>query len=259
MGGTEPRTRALLGVDFALLDYEGTMDVCDAIVESGGRGYVCPVPVHGLIEARRDATLAAALAGSTLTVPDGMGVVWALRRLGEGVRDRVYGPELMLRYCARAERQGRSVWLYGGHDDATYGRLVRELRRRFPRLEIAGGWAPPHRPLTESEEDSLAARIDADGPAIVWCAIGSPRQEKWLARMRPRLEAPVLVSVGAAFDYLSGRVRQAPGWMQRSGLEWAWRISREPVRLLPRYASANPRFVAAFARQYARERHEASR
>ncbi len=257
MAPPEIRTRSVLGVEFAVVDYEATMDAIDAIVETDGRGYVCPVPVHGLMLARRDPELAAALAGATLTVPDGMPVAWALRLLGERLHDRVYGPDLMLRHCERAARSGAPVWLYGGHDAETNRRLGEALTARFPALRIAGGWAPPHRPLTAAEDDDVAERINRDGPAVVWCGIGSPRQEKWLARMRPRLQAPILVSVGAAFDYVSGRVRQAPRWMQRGGLEWAWRTTRDPVRLIPRYLSANPRFVAAFARQYARERRAA--
>jgi N-acetylglucosaminyldiphosphoundecaprenol N-acetyl-beta-D-mannosaminyltransferase len=213
---TAIRTRTVLGVEFAVVDYGVTMDAIETMIAAGDRGYVCPVPVHGLMRARRDSELAAALAGARLTVPDGMPVVWALRMLGEDIRDRVYGPELMLRTCDRASRAGHPVWLYGGHDAEVTRRLTGALEQRLPGLRIAGGWAPPHRPLTESEEVEVAARINADRPAIVWCGIGSPRQERWMARMRPLLDAPVLVSVGAACARRRGGC-SGPAWSGPGG------------------------------------------
>src|SRR3989442_171738 len=132
--------------------------------------------------------------------------------------------------------------------------LEQALRARHPEMEIAGGHSPPHRALTVAEEDELVERIDGDRPDVVFVGLGAPKQEKWMARMRPRLEAPVLVGVGAAFDFIAGLKRQAPPWMQQRGLEWAFRLSQEPLRLLPRYLRYNPAFVAAFARQYLRER-----
>jgi N-acetylglucosaminyldiphosphoundecaprenol N-acetyl-beta-D-mannosaminyltransferase len=131
---------------------------------------------------------------------------------------------------------------------------VRALERRHPGLSVAGAWSPPHRPLTAQEERDVAHRIDSDAADVVWVGLGVPKQELWMARMRPRLQAPVLVGVGAAFDFLAGRKRQAPAWMQARGLEWLFRLSQEPARLLPRYLRYNPAFVAAFARQYVRER-----
>jgi N-acetylglucosaminyldiphosphoundecaprenol N-acetyl-beta-D-mannosaminyltransferase len=117
-----------------------------------------------------------------------------------------------------------------------------------------GGWSPPFRALTPEEEDDVVRRIDADRPDVLWVGTGVPRQEKWTARMRPRLEVPVIGAVGAAFDFLAGRVPQAPAWMQRRGLEWAYRMAQEPLRLAPRYLYYNPRFAYAVARQIARER-----
>jgi N-acetylglucosaminyldiphosphoundecaprenol N-acetyl-beta-D-mannosaminyltransferase len=111
--------------------------------------------------------------------------------------------------------------------------------------------------LTGAEEDEVAEMINSSRPDVVWCGIGVPKQEKWMARLRPKLEAPVLVGVGAAFDFIAGRVSQAPRWMQDRGLEWTYRIAQEPARLLPRYVYYNPKFVAAFARQYAQLRRQA--
>ena len=255
---TRVRTRRLLGVEFAIVDYDGALDAIDAIVASGSQGYICHIPVHALMSARRDPETLAALDGSALTVPDGMGVVWALRALGEPIDDRVYGPELMLRQCTRAAQRSQPIFLYGGHDQGTLDRLERELQRRFPGLRIVGSHMPPHRELTPAEDAAIARKIDASGAEVVWCGIGSPRQEKWVWRMREQLEAPVLAAVGAAFDFISGRVSQAPSWMQRRGLEWLHRMGREPRRLGPRYLRDNPAFAVAFARQWLRERRGAS-
>ena len=246
--------RDLLGVPFAVTDYAEAMDVMDGMIERRERGYVCAAPVHVLMVSRHDPKTRAALLGASLVVPDGRPLVWALNLLGESLEDRVYGPELTVRYCRRAAEQGHRVWLYGGATPAALATLERALADRFPGIRIAGGFSPPHRPLTGEEERELARRIDADAPDIVWVGIGAPRQELWMARMRPLVEAPVMAGVGAAFDFISGRKRQAPPWMQRRGLEWLFRLSQEPRRRGPRYLRYNPAFVAAFARQYVRER-----
>ncbi len=189
-----------------------------------------------------------------MCVPDGMPVVWALRALGEEIHDRVYGPTLMELCCARLANRGRRVWLYGGKDDQVQAALRSELERRFPGLTVAGGWVPPFRDLSDVELGEVAERIDADEPDVVWIGISTPRQEKLMARIRPRLYAPVMISVGAAFDFIPGLVSQAPGWMQERGLEWLYRASREPRRLGPRYARVTPRFAAGVMRQLAAER-----
>jgi N-acetylglucosaminyldiphosphoundecaprenol N-acetyl-beta-D-mannosaminyltransferase len=248
------RARNLLGAPIAVTDYDEALDEMERMIAARDRGYVCAVPVHSLMVSRHDAGMRAAMLGATMNVPDGRPLVWALNMLGEHLRDRVYGPELMDRFCARAARNGHRIWLYGGATEEALADLVRALEKRHPGLRVAGGWSPPHRPLTPEEESSVVQRIDSDGADVVWVGLGVPKQELWMAGMRPRLQAPVLVGVGAAFDFLAGRKRQAPGWMQRHGLEWLFRLSQEPLRLLPRYLRYNPAFVVAFARQYVRER-----
>jgi N-acetylglucosaminyldiphosphoundecaprenol N-acetyl-beta-D-mannosaminyltransferase len=246
--------RDLVGVPMALVDYAGAMDVMDGMIERRERGYVVAAAVHVVMVARHDPDTAAALRGASLVVPDGRPLVWALNLLGAGLTDRVYGPELTVRYCRRAAERGHRVWLYGGETPEALAQLEDVLAARFPGIVIAGGHSPPHRPLTGEEEHELAGRINADAPDVVWVGIGAPKQELWMARMRPHLEAPVLAGVGAAFDFIAERKRQAPAWMQRAGLEWLFRLSQDPRRLGPRYARYNPAFVAAFARQYISER-----
>lgn len=252
--------RELLGVKFALTDYDGALARIEQMASGDERGYLCCTSVHGLMASRGDPQLAAVLNGAALNLPDGMPVVWALNLLGDGrpLRDRVYGPTLMERACERAAATGTRVFLYGGHDEGALRELKTGLRRRTPAIEIAGDWSPPHRELSANEEREVAQRINESGAQIVWCGISTPRQEMWVARMRPLVEAPVLICVGAAFDFLAGRVPQAPAWMQRHGLEWAYRMGREPRRLAPRYLRSNPAFLAAVARQYAHRRRQRS-
>ena len=192
--------------------------------------------------------------GATLAVPDGQPLVWALRALGHPDATRVYGPDLMLRFCARAAHSRTPIYLYGGRTPEALEMLEARLRERLPGLRIVGGFSPPFRPLTPEEEQRAIAEINSSGAAVVWVGTGQPKQEKWMLHMRPRLSAPLLVGVGAAFDFHAGLVSQAPAWMQRSGLEWVYRLAREPRRLWRRYARHNPRFLAGFLRQYLRER-----
>jgi len=250
----EAAKRQILGVDIAVTDYAGELAAIDELIANGGAGYFCHAAVGSLMNAQRDEAARAALNEATMTVPDGMPVVWALRQLGEEISERVYGPDLMLKACERSLETGASHFLYGGRDEEATRALEDELRKRFPGLWIAGSWTPPFRDLTEEERSEVAEHIDRSGAEIVWVGIGSPRQELWMQKMRPLLRAPVLIGVGAAFDFHAGLVDQAPKWMGDRGLEWAYRLSREPRRLAPRYLRDNPQFVAAFAKQWARER-----
>ena len=247
-----PASTALLGVPLAITDYEGTLDWIDGTVAADGRGYVCVAAVHTVMACTEDPALRAAVTGASFTVPDGQPLVWALNALGHDLGDRVYGPELMDRACARAARTGQRFYLYGGRNPGALAQLARTLRLRHPGLQIVGGHCPPFRPLTEPEEEAVAADIRRVRADVVWVGIGVPKQEKWMAHMRDRLDAPVLIGVGAAFDFHAGLVPQAPDALQRLGLEWAFRLVQEPRRLWRRYLRYNPRFVAGFAAQYLR-------
>jgi len=243
---------ALLGVPLAITDYRRTLDWIDEAAATGHRGYVCVAAVHTVMACQEDPALRDAVAGADFTVPDGQPLVWALNVLGHRLRDRVYGPELMDRACARAARSGLRFYLYGGRNQGALAQLARNLRLRHPGLQIVGGHCPPFRALTTAEETAVAHEINRSCADVVWVGIGVPKQETWMARMRDRLDAPVLVGVGAAFDFHAGLVPQAPDALQRMGLEWAFRLVQEPRRLWRRYLRYNPRFVAGFTRQYAR-------
>lgn len=249
-----PESVEVLGVPLALVDYGRAMDWIDATVTARRRGYICVAAVHTVMLCREDPELARAVRGSSFTVPDGQPLVWALRALGHPLPSRVYGPDLMARHCERSALNGTGVFLYGGRDDDALEQLERSLRARYAGLRIAGSHSPPHHELSPQETDAVAEQINRSQADVVWVGIGVPKQEKWMAAMRERLEAPVLIGVGAAFDFHAGLVSQAPPRLQRLGLEWAYRVAREPRRLWKRYLKYNPLFVAGFARQYAHHR-----
>jgi N-acetylglucosaminyldiphosphoundecaprenol N-acetyl-beta-D-mannosaminyltransferase len=247
-----PATQELLGVPLALTDYERTMDWMDAAIAEGRREYVCVAAVHTVMACAEDPELREAVLASSLTVPDGQPLVWAMNALGHDLPSRVYGPELMARHCERSARTGARLFLYGGRNQGALVQLALNLRTQYPGLRIVGGYAPPFRPLDPDEEAAIAGEINRSGADVVWVGIGVPKQEKWMAAMRERLDAPVLVGVGAAFDFHAGLTAQAPNWIQSLGLEWLFRLATEPRRLWKRYLRYNPRFVAGFLRQYVR-------
>jgi N-acetylglucosaminyldiphosphoundecaprenol N-acetyl-beta-D-mannosaminyltransferase len=247
-------SESVLGIPLAVTDYESTLSWIDQAVAARARSYICVAAVHTVMACQEDRELRAAVESADFTVPDGQPLIWALRALGHPLEDRVYGPELMDRACARAARTGQRFFLYGGRNQGALVELTRMLRLRHPGLKIVGGYAPPFRELTDAEDEAVAFEINRSRADVVWVGIGVPKQEKWMARMRDRLDPPVLIGVGAAFDFHAGIIPQAPARMQRCGLEWVYRLRQEPRRLWKRYLKYNPQYVIGFARQYARRR-----
>jgi N-acetylglucosaminyldiphosphoundecaprenol N-acetyl-beta-D-mannosaminyltransferase len=251
---TKPPEVSVLGVPQAQTHNDDTMEWMDATIAHGETGYICVAATHTIMVCNEDPELREAVLNSSLTVPDGQPLVWAMNALGGNLTDRVYGPDLMARYCERAAANGTRMYLYGGRNQGALVQLALNLRQSYPGVKIVGGYSPPFRDLSEEEEDAIVAEINATKADVVWIGVGAPKQEKWMAAMRPRLDAAVLVGVGAAFDFHAGLVPQAPEWMQSAGLEWLYRMAQEPRRLAPRYVRYNPRFVTGFAKQYARHR-----
>jgi N-acetylglucosaminyldiphosphoundecaprenol N-acetyl-beta-D-mannosaminyltransferase len=246
---SRPRTVDVLDVPLALTDYGHTLEWVETMIAHRQRGYVCVCNVHTVMASGEDPELREALAGSAVNVPDGQPLVWAINALGHSLAGRVYGPELMSQACERAADTGHRFYLYGGRNQGGLVQLALNLRQRYPGVKIVGGYSPPHRPLTEEEQDAVAEEINRSRADVVWVGIGVPKQEKWMAQMRSRLDASLLIGVGAAFDFHAGLVPQAPNWLQEAGLEWAYRLAHEPRRLWRRYLRYNPRFLAAFAHQ----------
>jgi N-acetylglucosaminyldiphosphoundecaprenol N-acetyl-beta-D-mannosaminyltransferase len=222
-------------------------------IGSGRREYVCVANVHAVMEAHRDPALRAVYDAAGLTVPDGMPLVWTGRALGHADVRRVYGPDLMLALCAAAAEHDWPCYFHGGQPGVA-ARVVEALRSRFPGLRVAGASFPPFRALDAAEQAEERGRINDAKPVIVFVGLGCPKQERWMAAQRPHLDAPVLIGVGAAFDFHAGMVRQAPRWMMRAGLEWLFRLGQEPRRLWFRYLVYNPLFVFHLALQMLRVR-----
>jgi N-acetylglucosaminyldiphosphoundecaprenol N-acetyl-beta-D-mannosaminyltransferase len=198
--------------------------------------------------ARRQPVLAAVLERGDLNLPDGMPLVWIARQLGlSHVRDRVYGPDLMLAVLDRGRACGLRHYLYGSTEDVV-GRLAAQVRRRFPGVDVVGVESPPFRALTDAEEDALVARLRAARADIVWVGLGTPKQDIFVDRFRDRVDA-ALVAVGAAFDFNAGTKPQAPRWIRRTGLEWLFRLTREPRRLWRRYLVGNAQFMWGVLRE----------
>ncbi|MCC7359371.1 MAG: WecB/TagA/CpsF family glycosyltransferase [Anaerolineales bacterium] len=233
---------SLLGVRVTAFDLPAAAAEMQAAVAAGERAYACTCPVYTLMQGHERPEVRAALNGARWVTPDGMPVVWALRRLGARDVGRVYGPDLLLALSALAAQHGTPQFYLGGGPGVAET-LAANLQQRFPGLAVAGTAAPPYRELSAAEDAALVEQLNASGAAVVWVGLGSPKQDLWMARFRPRLAAPLLVGVGAAFDFFTGRQRQAPRWAQRSGLEWLFRLVSHPGRLWRRYLIYNPKFV----------------
>lgn len=236
----------MLGVRVDALDLAAAADRIEGWIAAGTRSYVCHANVHGVMEARRDPDVRAAYDGAGLTVADGMPLVWLGRQAGHAGTGRVYGPDLMLELCARAARSGASSFYFGGAPGVAEA-LAATLSARFPGLRTAGTHSPAFGLDGRRVAPEAVATINAARPDIVWVGLGCPRQELWMATHRAALEARVLIGVGAAFDFHTGRVAQAPRAMQAAGLEWLFRLVQEPRRLWHRYLVYNPMFVALLA------------
>lgn len=242
-----PLFRPILGTRIDATTYARAAADVIAWAQAGGARRVHAANVHMVMEGVDDPDFQAVTNSADLVTPDGMPLVWALKLLGVGKAERVYGPTLTLHICEAAARAGVPIGLYGGtpeslHDFKTF------LCQAFPGIEVACTIAPPFRPLTPEEDAEDVRQILASGARILFVGIGCPKQEWWMYRHREVLPLTML-GVGAAFDFHSGRVRQAPGALQRLGLEWLFRLAMEPRRLWKRYARQNPRFVLMFARQ----------
>jgi N-acetylglucosaminyldiphosphoundecaprenol N-acetyl-beta-D-mannosaminyltransferase len=242
---TDPRY-SVVGVCIHAVNPEQALARIEQWIAAGERRYVCHANVHGVIEAWRDPALRRIYNRAGLTVADGMPLVWVGQWRGHRSVRRVYGPDLMLALAARATAAGHRCYLYGGAPGVGDA-LAATLGLRFPGLRVVGTDAPPFRPLTAEEDEAAVQRINAARPDIVWVGLGCPRQERWMSAHRNRLDAAVLVGVGAAFDFHAGRVPQAPRWLMRLGLEWLFRLFQEPRRLWRRYLLYNPLFVALLA------------
>src|SRR6267143_3609461 len=213
------------------------------IARRDGCRYVAVTGMHGVTEAQHDGQFKTILNAAGLVVADGMPLVWIGRRHGFGMRRRVYGPELMETFCGETAKKGYRHFFYGGA--AGVGdELAGRFEAQFPGLVVAGTYSPPFRALTRDEDCEIIEAIERAQADIVWVGLSTPKQERWMSEHRERLNVPVLVGVGAAFDFHTGRIGQAPEWMRECGLEWFFRLTMEPRRLWRRYLLYGAEFVA---------------
>jgi N-acetylglucosaminyldiphosphoundecaprenol N-acetyl-beta-D-mannosaminyltransferase len=238
----------LLGISVEALNMELTLHRVAAELKARRKGYVCMANVHGIMEAHRDVQLAAIYSDSSITVPDGTPTVWVGRLQGYKAMQRVAGPDLMLEVFRRKEFAGFTHFLYGGEEHVAE-QLRERFTRRFPWARIVGTYTPPFRDLNAEEEESLVARVRELKPDIIWVGISTPRQERFMHRYLHRLDTTLMFGVGAAYDFHTGRIHDAPQWIKTIGMQWLHRMLQDPRRLWKRYAHTNPAFLWNIALQ----------
>jgi N-acetylglucosaminyldiphosphoundecaprenol N-acetyl-beta-D-mannosaminyltransferase len=233
----------VLGVGVSAINLDTALAKITQALQKKEKGYVCVTGVHGVSEAQKDPQFRQILNRAFLCTPDGMPLVWVGRWQGQKHMGRVYGPDLMLAMMVLSEQTGWRHFFYGGADGTAVA-LRERLLERFPKLRVAGTYQPPFRPLNAEEQATFMEAIRTSRPDVVWIGLSTPKQERFMAEYLPKLDVTLMFGVGAAFDFLAGNVPQAPRWMQRSGLEWLFRLYAEPRRLWKRYFKNNPLFIA---------------
>ncbi len=252
---------AILGVAVDNLTMEEVLDAVDASIAEGGFHQIATANVDFLMKSIHDEELYETLANCDLVLADGMPLVWASRLLGTGLKERVAGSDLVPQLARLSAQRGYRIFLLGAGEESSSGAAA-WMEKNYTGVCIAGRYCPKYQPLEEMDHEEILSRIEMAKPDILLVAFGNPKQEKWLAMHRQRLEVPVCIGVGGTFDFLSGRISRAPGWMQRSGMEWFYRAMQEPSRLAKRYFSNAlgllrylPVQLAAMAMQGKRRQH----
>jgi N-acetylglucosaminyldiphosphoundecaprenol N-acetyl-beta-D-mannosaminyltransferase len=233
----------ILGVGVSAVNMPMAVAQIHSWIERREPNYVIAVPAHCVVECLRDERLREVYNCAGMVTPDGMPIAWILRVMGHRHVDRVYGPDLMLEVCRHSLSHGYRHFLYGGWPPDVVQNLAVQLRNRFPGIQIVGAYAPPFGAAAVNEDAAVTEMINASRADIVWIGLGAAKEEYWAARHVGKTVAPVLIGVGAAFDFHSGVKPQAPRWMMRAGLEWFFRVLTEPRRLGPRYLKDNPVFI----------------
>jgi N-acetylglucosaminyldiphosphoundecaprenol N-acetyl-beta-D-mannosaminyltransferase len=249
----------VLGVDLSAINMNRALDLAEGWIANGGSAYICMTGVHGVMEAQSNPGLLRVLNNAFINAPDGMPMSWVGWLQGHKQMDRVYGPDFMTSLCQRSVAKGYRHYLYGGQPSVTQD-LKQALEQRFPNLLVVGTYTPPFRDLTPDEEDDLLTDVQTAKPDIVWVGLSTPKQELFMARYVNKLRVPLLVGVGAAFDFHTGRLDETPAWIKRAGLQWLHRLLQDPRRLWKRYLLNNPAFVWRITHQLLKWRkHERQR
>ena len=244
------RHSTVLGVRVLAEPLETVLRAIEDVLRAPDRKatYLCPTGVHGVIEAHKDPEFRRILNSTAFVVPDGMPLVRVSQLQGFAGAERAFGPDVMWTILGRSAGMGVSHFFYGGRPGVAE-RLAAAASAAFPGLSVAGTYCPPFRALTADEEGQIAGLINDSGADVVWVGLSTPKQERWIARLRPRLSVKLLCSVGAAFDYHTGSIAVAPKWVKAASLEWLYRLAQEPRRLWRRYLEIVPKFLVLITLQ----------
>ena len=252
--GPIPEYADVIGVKISAVDMDQAVSMADRWIAAGNPGYACATGAHGVIEAQTDPEFLHILNQAAINLPDGMPMAWVGWLQGHRTMDRVYGPDFMMAVCQLSVERGYRNFLYGGN--AGVAEQLREsLLIRFPGLQLVGTYTPPFRPLNQQEEDEFVKKVHEASPHIVWVGLGTPKQERFIASYCHQLQVPLMVGVGAAFDFHTGRLQECPGWVKRAGLQWAHRLVQDPKRLWKRYLHCVPAFLWHITLQFSGLRH----
>ncbi len=232
----------ILEVKISAIDMNDACSLVEDAISKKQKKYICVCPVSTIMECKRNEKVLTSVNSADLVTPDGMAVVWIGKILGYANIRRVYGPELMQAICAISKNKGYRNYFYGS-SAGVLNKLKASLNKKYPGLNICGIYSPPFRELTQEEDEKIVRDINSNSPDIIWVGLGSPKQDLWMYEHRERINAPVMIGVGAAFDFLAGVKPQAPRWMRNNGFEWLFRLITEPKRLWRRYLVNGSLFI----------------
>ena len=244
----------VLGVKVSAINMDCAIEMADSWIAAGNSGYACVTAVHVVMEAQKDRRYLQILNRAAFNLPDGMPLSWVGWLQGLRQMDRVSGPAFMLAMCRLSVERGYRIFLYGG-EPGVAEELRESLQAKFPGLQVVGTYTPPFRSLNAEEEREFLAQVREARPDIVWVGLGAPKQERFMAQFVEQLQVPLMIGVGAAFDYHTGRIRDCSDWVKRAGLQWMHRLAQDPKRLWKRYFHAIPAFLWHIALQLAGLRH----
>jgi len=243
----------VLGVRVSAIGLDRAVQLACRSIQTHKRGYICLSGVHGVMEAQSDASFQSILNGALLNLPDGMPMTWVGRLQGCAQMGRVFGPDFMSALCQASVGTGYRHFLYGGAPGVAE-ELKQSLESLAPGLLVVGIYTPPFRDLTQDEEEELFGLLRASQPHIVWVGLSTPKQERFMAKYAFLMQAPLMVGVGAAFDYHTGRIKDSPDWVKHAGMQWLHRLLQDPRRLWRRYLRNNPAFLWKVSLQMLRHR-----
>ena len=236
-----------MGVDVTNL--KSALTTVETLAKKQAGAYVCVSNVHMCIEVLDSAEFSGVVNSADLVIPDGKPLSWAQKLLGHKDAQQVRGQDIMNALCAASGEKSLNIGFYGGSSEQLLDTVKAKLTASYPDIQITYAFSPPFRPLTEAEDTNVVAAINAANVNVLFVGIGCPKQERWMAEHKAKVNC-VMLGVGAAYDFIAGEKKHAPRWMQKIGMEWLFRLCSEPKRLWRRYFSTNPRFIWHFTKQY---------